>query len=86
LQIETFLELKKTIGDQFPKVEDRKLFSSQLKIKKREPQPPSSEYHGVQGYFLRPEDEKKVAQFRIDGFTFSRLKPYTYWEEMLEAA
>ena len=31
-QVETFLELKNTIGDRFPKVEDRKLFSSQFKI------------------------------------------------------
>jgi len=85
-KVETFLELKKTIGDRFPKVEDRILFSSQIKIKKGEPQPPSSEYHGVHGYFFRQEDDKKVAQFRIDGFTFSRLKPYTYWEEMLEEA
>jgi len=85
-KVEAFLELKKTIGDRFPKVEERKLFSSQLRIKKGKPQPPSAEYHGVQGYFFRPEDDKKVVQFRIDGFTFSRLKPYTYWEEMLEEA
>jgi uncharacterized protein (TIGR04255 family) len=85
-QVETFLELKNTIGDRFPKVEDRKLFSSQFKIKKGEPQPLSSEYHGIQGYFFRPEDDKTVVQFRIDGFTFSRLKPYTYWEKMLEEA
>jgi len=85
-KVETFLELKKTLGHRFPKVEDRKLFTSQFKITKGEPQPPSSEYHGIQGYFFRPETEIKVAQFRIDGFTFSRLKPYTNWEEMFEEA
>ncbi len=85
-KVETFLELKNTIGDRFPKVEDRKLFSSQFKIKKGEPQPPSAKYHRVQGYFFKPEADKKVAQFRIDGFTFSRLKPYTNWEEMFDEA
>lgn len=85
-KVETFLELKNTIGDRFPKVEDRKLFSSQFGIKKGEPQPPSAKYHGVQGYFFKPEADKKVAQFRIDGFTFSRLKPYTNWEEMFDEA
>ena len=85
-KVEAFLELKKTIGDRFPKVQERKLFSSQLRIKKGEPQPSSAEYHGVQGYFFRPEDNKKVAQFRIDGFTFSRIKPYTNWEEMFDEA
>jgi uncharacterized protein (TIGR04255 family) len=85
-KVETFLELKNTIGDRFPKVEDRRLFSSQFEIKKGEPQPPSAKYHGVQGYFFKPEADKKVAQFRIDGFTFSRLKPYTNWEEMFDEA
>ena len=85
-KVEAFLELKKTISDRFPKVEERKLFSSQLRIKKGRPQPPSAEYHGVHGYFFRPEDDKKVAQFRIDGFTFSLLKPYTHWKEMFAEA
>jgi len=38
------------------------------------------------GISSRPEDNKKVAQFRIDGFTFSRIKPYTNWEEMFDEA
>ena len=85
-KVEAFLELKNTIGDRFPKVEERKLFSSQFGFKKGKPQPPSAEYHGVQGFFFRPEDDKKVAQFRIDGFTYSLLKPYTHWEEMFGEA
>ena len=85
-KVEAFLELKETIGDRFPEVQERKLFSNQLRIKKGEPQPPSAAYHGIQGYFFRPEADKKVAQFRIDGFTFSRLKPYTYWKEMFDEA
>lgn len=85
-KVDTFLELKKTIGDRFPKVQERKLFSGQLRFKEGKPPQPSAEYHGVQGYFFRSEDEKNVAQFRIDGFTFSRLKPYTNWEETFDEA
>ncbi len=85
-KVDTFLELKKTIGDRFPKVQERKLFSGQLRFKEGKSPQPSTEYHGVQGYFFRSEDEKNVAQFRIDGFTFSRLKPYTNWEEMFDEA
>ena len=85
-KVEAFLELKSTIGDRFQKVEERKLFSSQFGLKKGKPQPPSAEYHGVHGYFFRPETDKKVVQFRIDGFTFSRLKPYTNWEELFSEA
>ncbi len=85
-KVEAFLDLKKTIGDRFPKSEERKLFSNQFEVKEGEPQPPSSRYHGVQGYFFRPEANNKVAQFRLDGFTFSLLKPYTTWEEMFREA
>lgn len=85
-KVEAFLELKKTIGDRFPKVQERRFFSGLLRFNKGEPQPPSDEYHGVQGYYFRPEADKKVAQFRIDGFTFSLLKPYTHWEEMFAEA
>jgi uncharacterized protein (TIGR04255 family) len=85
-KVESFLELKKIIGDRFPKFQERRLFSGQLKFKEGKPQKPSAEYHGIHGYFFRPEDERNVAQFRIDGFTFSRLKPYTYWDDLFGEA
>jgi len=36
---------------------------------------------GVTGYQFSSADEKYVAQFRRDGFSFSRLAPYTSWED-----
>ncbi len=41
---------------------------------------------GFQGIWLRTEDQKTVAQFRVDGFTFNRLKPYTRWEQIIPEA
>jgi uncharacterized protein (TIGR04255 family) len=38
--------------------------------------------HGEIGILIRAADEKTLAQFRIDGFTFNRLEPYTSWEEI----
>ncbi len=38
---------------------------------------------GIQGYFYKSDDGKNIARFRKDGFTFSRLKPYTDWESVL---
>lgn len=32
------------------------------------------------------DDGKHVAQFRVNGFTFSRLAPYETWEQMSESA
>ena len=41
---------------------------------------------GISGYRLFSSDEKSVVQFRNDGFTFSRLKPYTEWETIFTEA
>ncbi len=42
--------------------------------------------HTVAGYRYSSEDGHRVVQFRVDGFTFSRLEPYNTWEEMKEEA
>lgn len=31
------------------------------------------------GYLFTSDDRKQIVQARVDGFTFSRLKPYTEW-------
>ena len=38
------------------------------------------------GITLRSDDEKWVVQFRLDGFTISRLQPYTTWDEFKSKA
>ena len=37
--------------------------------------------HRVQGFRASSEDDLRVIQFKVDGVTFSRLAPYTTWEE-----
>lgn len=38
------------------------------------------------GYKLESTDGKWVAQFRLDGFTLSRLAPYTTWDDLSHRA
>ncbi len=38
------------------------------------------------GYLFSSADGKRVAQFRLDGFTFNRLRPYSHWEDFKQAA
>ena len=38
------------------------------------------------GFSFRSEDEKQVFQARLNGFTFSRLKPYGTWDELRDEA
>jgi len=37
---------------------------------------------GIIGYRCISEDETEIIQFRLDGFTFSKLKPYTSWKDI----
>jgi uncharacterized protein (TIGR04255 family) len=38
------------------------------------------------GFLLRSTDEKQVVQVGVDGFTFSRLKPYEHWAALRDEA
>ncbi|MFQ5779360.1 MAG: TIGR04255 family protein [Nitrospiria bacterium] len=40
----------------------------------------------VDGYLCTSSEKKQVVQVRLDGFTFSRLKPYTTWEDLRKEA
>lgn len=42
--------------------------------------------HGLIGWRFTSSDGKQVTQFRKDGFTFSRLTPYTNWDEVFAEA
>ena len=41
---------------------------------------------GFMGLWLKTQDEKTIAQFRPDGFTLNRLKPYTSWDQLASEA
>lgn len=86
LHAEDFLQLKDELSNRFPKVQERRGIQATFEILKGEGQPPRVQDLGLQGHFFRTEDEKVIGQFRIDGFTFNRLKPYTRWEDIFPQA
>ena len=47
---------------------------------------PPTQVEAAIGWLYQAQTEKTVAQFRIDGFTFSKLEPYTTWEEVFQEA
>jgi uncharacterized protein (TIGR04255 family) len=84
---EDFLELRAELAARFPKVQDQRGLQTTFEIVAgKSPGPavptPIVKDLGLQGYLLKTEDEKAVAQLRVDGFTFNRLYPYTSWEEL----
>lgn len=84
--IKKFLSVKADLSNSYPKSEPRRLITGAFGMEKGKlfVQPPKDE--GIRGYFYKSEDEKNVVQFRMDGFTFSRMHPYTEWESVISEA
>lgn len=80
LQASEFKRLRDTLNAQFPRMEERRGFQATLEFQQNAP-PTSVMASDVQGYFFWSGTEKDVAQFRVDGFSLNRLKPYQSWEE-----
>lgn len=83
---EDFSSFSRDLSDRYPKNEPRRIFTGAFGIKEDKPFIEKPEIRGIQGYIYKSEDEKNIAQFRIDGFTFSRLNPYTEWESVFSEA
>jgi uncharacterized protein (TIGR04255 family) len=89
--VHEFLPLKEALINNYPVVETRREFELGGKIEvsgKREVGKFEQTFadKGIIGYLFKSHDGEKVVQFRKDGFTFSRLKPYTNWQEVVEEA
>ena len=76
--------LPPSLQDAFPKREELRAATIELQFTPKKP--PAVEEHGLQGFFFKSEDERVIAQFRTDGFTLNRLKPYTSWDDFFSRA
>jgi len=84
-QVEKLREPKKELRDHFPKLEELRRFEGGFQIKRGEASMFSKDT-GLSGFRFKSEDGLTVVQFRVDGFTFSRLKPYTSWDAIFPEA
>ena len=78
--IEAIRNFHDQIKDQFPEFKNRYKFETKIPL--GENSKTSTKYvdHGVDGIQFWSSDKKEVLQYRLDGYTFSRLKPYKAWE------
>ena len=85
---EEFAPLQPRLADDFPKMNQQREFKTPVELKMAEGKGSPSDIQdlGLKGYFFRSEDEKTIAQFRVDGFTLNRLKPYTDWGKLFPLA
>ena len=73
------------IKDDYPIKEARQLFTGELAFKDGQIQT-TGEDKGIHGYLFKEQEGKQVVQFRVDGFTFSKLKPYESWTQIFSEA
>ena len=81
-----FSSLKPRLNEMFPKVDERLYGEVKIRLRPSDEIPVELADSGLYGFFFKSEDEKLIAQFRIDGFTLNRLKPYTSWDELFPTA
>lgn len=82
---EDFRPAVQLVKDRYPNVEERRGVTLEVAFGAAEPTQKVQD-HGLDGFFVRAADNLEIAQFRIDGFTFNRLAPYTAWEDILPRA
>ena len=75
-------KLHEEIKSQYPTMKLRNRWEGMVEFK--EGQAPTSEAKdlGPDGILFWSADEKQLVQYRLDGFTFNRLRPYKAWDIM----
>ena len=81
-----FEQLKDPLAKRFPHVSKQQGIEASFTIDRERGAIPSTRDLGLRGYFYKSEDGLDIAQFRVDGFTYNRLKPYTSWERIFPQA
>ncbi len=84
-RVEELEVLQAQISDRFPLSKRQWLLESVL-VKSGEPGQLSAGRKSLRGLTFRSKDSLNVAQLRLDGFTYSRLRPYTKWETVFDEA
>jgi uncharacterized protein (TIGR04255 family) len=82
--VNSFRNLETAIG--YPVVKPIQLFEFHMKQEAGKEPENSQVNHVLIGWRFTSADGKQVAQLRKDGFTFSRLAPYTHWAEVFAEA
>lgn len=84
------VEKLKTVGiviaGQYPIVTERRRFEQQVRFSAGKPPEQIALEKGPDGYLFSSGDRQQLVQFRLDGFTFNKLKPYKTWESMRDEA
>ena len=82
IDLSTLQSVADSASGDYPEKKERIRVDSKFEFKTKQ----SKTTFDVDGYLCTSSDQKQVVQFRLDGFTFSRLRPYKTWEDLREEA
>lgn len=82
LTLETLRAACDELAEEFPSRQERRVWSGQINLSGADAAKVSTQLDEPDGIILRSVDDKWVAQFRLDGFTLSRLAPYESWDSL----
>src|SRR6266446_4750720 len=85
-KLEVFLALRQQLEKQYPRFDEQQTIEQTLRQEPGKPTEFSTRVLGIHSHRLHSEDGKNIVQLRKDGFAFSRLSPYTTWEELFSEA
>lgn len=78
--------LHEQIADRFPKMSERMSVSFEFQTNNTAEPAVTSSAGGIDGYIFSSQDGTRVVQARLDGFTFSKLRPYENWATLRNEA
>ncbi len=85
-KLEVFHPLRIQLAEEYPGFEEQQIIEQTFKQEPGQGAEVSTRLAGIHGHRLLSKDGKNVVQLRREGFTFSRLSPYTQWEEVFNEA
>jgi uncharacterized protein (TIGR04255 family) len=78
-------KLHETFKSEYPDKKSRKRFEGKIELGEGK-DPHTTAHVQTDGYLFTAEDGKQIVQYRLDGFTFNRLRPYTNWDDIINQA
>jgi uncharacterized protein (TIGR04255 family) len=79
-EIKVFKEFHDQIKDRYPESKKIQYLRTGLDFRDKDKPVPLAPIGGTAGFLFQSIIEKKVAQAKLDGFAFNKLKPYENWE------
>lgn len=89
ITLEVLKDITEALPPEYTDIEEKHRIRAEFKLKIEEGAPAQANIEQERapfGFFCKTEDGKNIAQVRLDGFTFSELKPYSDWETFSQKA